>query len=59
MQQEHIYQRIVQHVVIVHVDTIVQDEHGLRVQQPISERMHVEHENGQVQNQQVQVVVEI
>jgi hypothetical protein len=56
VQQENTYQRIVQHVVIVHVDIIVQDEHGVRVQQVISERMRVHHENI-VQHEQVVVVV--
>ena len=48
-----------QHVVNVHVDIIVHDENGLRVQQKINESMNVDHENGQVREQQVLVVVEI
>ena len=59
VKQENIYQRIVQHVVHVHVDIIVQDEISLRVQRQISESSNVEHENGQVHEQQVQIVVEI
>lgn len=34
---ENIYQRMLQHVVHVRVDHTVQDEHGVRVQQVISE----------------------
>ena len=59
VKQENIYQRTVQHVVHVHVDIIVQDKVGLRVQRQISESLNVEHENGQVHEQQVQIVVEI
>ena len=48
-----------QHVAHVHVDIIVDDEISLRVQRQISESLNVEHENGQVHEQQVQIVVEI
>ena len=54
---DDIYQRIVQHVVNVHVDIIVNDEHGVRVLM-ISERKNVEPENGQLHEQQVLVAVE-
>ena len=40
------------------MDIFVQDEISLRVQQQISEKMSVEHENGQVHEQQVQIAVE-
>jgi hypothetical protein len=56
VKHENIYQRIVQHVRIAHVDIIVKDEHGLRVQHQISERKNVIHENI-VQLRQVVVVV--
>ena len=56
MKHENIYQRIVQHVVIVHVDIIVKDEHGLRVQHQINERNNVHHENI-VKSERVVVVV--
>ena len=46
VQHDNIYQRIAQHVANVHVDTIVQDDHGLRVLQLINERMNVERESG-------------
>ena len=45
VKKENIYQRIVHHVVSVHVDIIVQDEHGIRVQQMTNERINVTHEN--------------
>ena len=48
-----------QRVVNVHVDIIVNDEIFLRVQQKINERVNVDHENGQMHEQQVLVVVEI
>ena len=55
MQQEHIYQRIVQHVRIAHVEVIAQDEHGVRVHQinelPNVQQIHI------VQLNQVVVVV--